>query len=210
MSSKSLVLAIALALTPLACGAAEDVGSAEPQSPHPVPPGSVRGPFVQAGTIFVVALDDAIDTFYTTPGTPFTATLVAPLSGEDGRVLVPRGAKVHGTLTSVGTRDTPTVRVDLQSIDTVAGRVPLRARVRSAEHYAWTGPPITEPSASYIYPYDFESYGSATTAEGAAPAGRPVEGMTMMQPREIRVPAGAQVVLQIVEPLLLPGAQLVH
>ncbi len=212
-SVKILVLGAALAL-PFALGACstaeEQVTSVGPQTPHPIAPGKVQGPFVQAGTLFSMRIDEPIDTFYTPPGTRFTGTVVTALTAPDGRVLVPIGAKVHGTVASVGDPEIPRIRVDLQNIDTVDGTIPLRAAVRSAQHYDWAGPPTPEPYASYIYPYDFLEYGSDTSAPGTSPPGRPVEGATMMQPREVRVPAGALVQVQIIDPLILPGARLVH
>jgi hypothetical protein len=203
-----LVLGAALVLG--ACSTAEEqVGSVGPQTPHPVPAERIEGPFVQAGTILTMRLDEPIDSFYTPPGTHFTGTVVTPLRGPDGRELVPYGAKVHGTVASVGDPEIPRLRVDLQNIDTVAGTVPLRAAVRRALHYDWAGPPTPEPYASYIYPYDFLEYGSDTSAPGTSPPGHRVEGATMMQPREVRVPAGALVQVQLVDPLMLPGARLI-
>jgi hypothetical protein len=204
-----IVGAAALALG--ACSTAEEqVGSIGPQTPHPVAPETIQGPYVQAGTLFSMLLDEPIDTFYTPPGTHFTGTVVTPLHGADGRVLVPYGAKVRGTVASVGDPEVPRIRVDLQNVDTVAGTIPLRAAVRSAQHYDWAGPPTPEPYASYIYPYDFLEYGSDTSAPGTSPPGHRVEGATMMQPREVRVPAGALVQVQLVDPLMLPGSRLVH
>lgn len=210
-SKKVFVLATALALPLGACSTAEEqVASVGPQTPHPVSPEKVQGPYVQAGALFSMQLDEPIDTFYTPAGTHFTGTVVTPLRGPDGSVLVRYGAKVRGTVASVGDPEIPRIRVDLQSIDTVAGTVPLRAAVRRAQHYDWAGPPTPEPYASYIYPYDFLEYGSDTAAPGTSPPGTPVEGATMMQPREVRVPAGALVQVQLVDPLMLPGARLVH
>jgi hypothetical protein len=206
-----LWLALALSFASVGCASAgDDIGSVGPQTPHPAASGTLLGPFVQAGTVFTMRLDEPIDTFYTAPGTQFTATVVTPLSGQDGHVLVPVGSKVRGVLASVGERDAPRIRVDLVDIDTVEGTVPLRAAVRSAQHADWAGPPTPEPYASYVYPYDFLDYGSDTAARDSSPSGRPVEGATMMQPREIRIPAGASVQVQLVDPLVLPGAHLAH
>lgn len=207
----TLIAGAVLALALGACSTREEqVSSIGPQTPHPVAPSQVEGPYVQAGTLFSMQLDEPIDTFYTAPGTHFTGTVVTPLRGPDGRVLVPYGAKVRGTLASVGDPEIPRIRVELQNIDTVAGTIPLHGAVRSAQHYDWAGPPTAEPYASYIYPYDFLEYGSDTSAPGTSAPEHPVEGATMMQPREIRVPAGALVQVQLVDPLMLPGARLVH
>lgn len=203
MRPKRIVLSLAILLAPLGCAAQDqqEVSSIGPQSPHPVPPGLIRGPFVQAGSVFAVALDGPIDTFYTPPGTRFTATVTTPLAGPDGRVLVPRGAKVHGTLASVGRADTPLIRVGLDSVDTVAGTLPLHAALRWAQHSDWKGPPTEEPYTSYVYSEGFLDYGTES-------AGGSTEGRTMMQPREVRIPKGAEIELQLTEALILPGASL--
>jgi hypothetical protein len=203
-------LALTLSLASMGCASAggDDIGSVGPQTPHPAAPGMLVGPFVQAGAVFTMRLEQPIDTFYSRTGTPFTATVVTPLSGQDGRVLVPVGAKVTGYVASVGEPDAPRVRVDLIDIDTVEGTVPLHAAVRSAQHSDWVAPPTPQPYAEYTYSYDFLDYGSATAARPSSPPGRPVEGATMMQPREIRIPAGALVQVQLVDPLTLPGSHL--
>lgn len=208
MSPRRIVLSTAVLLGLLACGTAQEVSSVGPQSPRLVPPGLIQGPYVQAGTVFAVALDGPIDTFYSQPGTKFTATVKTPLRGLDGRELVSEGAKVRGTVESVGEPDLPALRVQLDSIDTVAGTVPLHAAVRGSQHFAWQGPPTPEFYSSYVYPYDFLDYGTASEAPGATSAGRTVEGRTLMQPREIDVPAGAVLQLQLIEALVLPGAHL--
>lgn len=209
MALKLMVLSAAILLAPFGCGNRQDVASVGSQTPHPVQPGTIRGPYVQAGALFSIKLDRPIDTFSTQPGTPFTAQTTAPLRGEDGRVLVALGARVRGVVASIGTEDTPLIGVQLESIDTIAGPVPLRAAVRTSQHYSWTGPPTPQaPYGSEVYPFGFTNYGSATwTPQGAIP-GRPAEGRAMMQPREIDIPAGALLQLQLIEPLVLPGAQL--
>jgi hypothetical protein len=208
MRATRIVLSMALLLAPLACGEEQEVASIGPQSPQPVAPGVIRGPYVQAGTAFWVRLDQPIDTFYTSPGAPLSAKVAAPVQGWDGQVLVPTGALVRGTLASVGEGDAPIIRVQLQSIDTIRGTVPLHASIRSAQHYDWKGPPTPETITADVYPYDFEDYGTETSSSNTSVPGRPVEGRTLMQPREVHVPAGALLRLQLTEPLVLPGAQL--
>lgn len=132
---------------------------------------------------------------------------MAPIQSPDGSLVVAAGAKVRGTLASVGSPDAPLIRVQLDRIDTVAGSLPLHASVRSAEHFAWRGPPTPDTTASYVFPYGFTDYGS----DERAPAdSSQAEGRALMQPREIRVPAGAVMRLELVDPLVLPGAQLAH
>jgi hypothetical protein len=209
MRPRDIALSIATLLTPLACATAGgEVASVGPQTPHLLPPGAVQGPYVQGGTIFLARLDQPVDTYYTPPGKRFTASVTTPLRGSDGRVLVPVGAKVRGTLASVGDQDIPLLRVQLDSIDTVAGTLPLLASVLGAQHYGWMGPPTPGPYASYLYSYGFSDYGTAASSTVTSGPGQPVEGRTLMQPREIDVPTGALMQLQLVEPLVLPGARL--
>lgn len=206
MSPAKVALLVIVWLGCAGCGTSAEIASVGPQSPEPVAPGTIQGPFVQAGTVFQVKLDEAIDTYYTPPGTPLTATVQAPIVAQDGRVVVPAGAKVRGTLASVGTPDMPVIRVQLGRIDSAAGAIPLHAAVRAAEHFAWAGPPTPDPSASYVFPYGFTDYGSNVDAPGGP--GERGEGRTLMQPRELRVPAGAAMQLVLTEPLVLPGARL--
>ncbi len=205
MSAKHAIIAMSVLLPPLACGTVQEVSSVGPQNPHPLPAGSVAGPYVQAGTQFSARLDQRIDTLYTPPGTRFSATTTAPLLASDGRVIVPSGAKIRGVVMSVGDADAPILRLDLEDIDTVEGPVPLHAAVRAAQHHDWAGPPTTTLyEESLVYPNDFEDYGGEKRApDNSLPEGRP-EGRTLMQPREIDVPAGAVLQLRLSEPVVLP------
>jgi hypothetical protein len=209
MSPRKLAASMLVALAPLtqlACGASADIASVGPDEPHPAEAGTVAGPFIQAGSMLVVRLDSPIDTFDTAPGTHFTATVVAPMYMENGFTLVKAGAKVQGTLVSSGTPESPHVRLSFESIETTRGSVPLRAVLRSTEHYDWQGPPLYTPGQALRWPYDFGDYHEDTAPAGALP-GRPVEGRAMMQPREIHVPWGAVMRLQVTEPVLLPGSR---
>ena len=62
MNTKHAIVAMAVLLAPLACGTEPEVSSIGPQSPRPLPAGSVAGPYVQAGTQFSVQLDERIQT----------------------------------------------------------------------------------------------------------------------------------------------------
>jgi len=116
MNTKCAIVALGVLLAPLACGTQQEISSVGPQSPHLLPAGAVVGPHVQAGTLFSVSLDQPIDTFYSAPGTRFTATVTAPLQAPDGQVIVRSGAKIRGAVESVGEADAPMLRVDLENI----------------------------------------------------------------------------------------------
>lgn len=208
--SLSWISAVALASGAMACGTSmpPEVSSVGPQTVAHVAPGSIVGPYVPAGTLLTVRADQPLDTYYTAPGSTFTATVVTPLRDPGGRVLVPEGAKVHGTFVSYGRPDEPRVRVALQSIDTVEGTVPLQAAVRRAQHVDWTGPPELTPRQAYQFPYDFLEYGNETA--GPSDPNQPTLGYEIEQPRQVHVPSGALLDLQLVGPLALPGARVVH
>jgi len=200
---RSLVLATVagLGLGALAACSSPAVTSVGPQHPRPASPGAIAGPFVPAGIVFGVRLDQPLDTYYTPPRTLFTATLIEPLRATDGRVVVPEGAKVTGELVSSGPPSLrKQLRLRLLSVDTVAGRAPLEAKVTTAQHVAWNGPPRIELRVS---PYDFYGYGGdtsvANTQMGQSPFGYQLE-----TPREVRLPKGAEMQLELVRPLILP------
>ena len=204
MVPRTLALCMGTLLAAIGCGSQQAVGSVGPQTPTPVAPEVIRGPFVQAGTVFTVTVDEAIDTFYTPPGTRFTATMRDGLLDQSGRALVLPRAKVRGTLASVGATDIPLIRVQIDLIDTVVGSVPCHAAVRSAEHFAWAGPPTPDPNTPDLLPHGAID-SNQDRAEPRDPLGRTVEGRALMQPRELRVPAGAVIQLVLTQPLVLPG-----
>jgi hypothetical protein len=167
---------------PTACAEQGQVLSVGPQQVQTVPPAAVAGPYVPSVTLFTARIDAPLDTFYTAPGSTFDAVVVTPLVGPDGRILVPYGAELFGTFVSQGSPDRPRILVAIHAVDTVDGTVPVAAVVRSAQHVDWIGPPVPEPLFGYEYPHE--------------------------QPAQVRVPRGALIELQLVEPLLLPDARL--
>lgn len=152
--------------------------------------------------MFSVRIDQTLDSYDTAPGTPFTATVVDPLRASDGRILVPYGAKVTGIFVSYGTPTHPRVRVELRSIETVDGRVPLRATVRGAQHLDWVGPVKLGMRPSYGL---LESGWTGMPPTPSSQSGAPEIGYTMQaRPRQVLVPRGALVALILVEPIVAP------
>jgi hypothetical protein len=145
-------------------------------------------------------MDQAVDTYFTEPGSPFTATVVNPLVGSHGELVVPYGAKVAGTIASVGSRDAPRVRLGLDSIETVRGRVPFQAAVRQSQYYRWLGPDPLDLAASTAEPY-LRPWDATSNAYGN------LYGYGLSQPREVHIPEGALLELSLVEPVVLgsPG-----
>lgn len=91
--SRSL-LAGCLALLVAACGAASGTDRIE----------------VDAGTTLTANLDQELSTATASKGDAVSATVTAPVTGEDGAVLIPSGARLQGEVTGVrdeGSREKP-------------------------------------------------------------------------------------------------------
>ncbi len=201
-----LLLSSIVASPALGCAHAlqPEIASVGPEKPQPAAPGAISAPFVQAGTIFSVQTNEPLDTYFTAPGTRFTATVVDPLFAADGQLVVPYGALVHGTVTSVGPYERPRLRVHIDSIDTVRGTVPLTAALRDAQHYGWLGPDPLEAQTSVSPAQRFEY----PDIERRLPSPdlfsyQDQYGFNTQQPREIRVPRGALLELALVRPLVM-------
>jgi hypothetical protein len=181
---------------------APEVASVVPRGQATSP---IHGPFVAAGTLFSVEVDEPIDTYYSPEGSAFTATVVDPLFDSRGQLVVPYGAKLRGTIASVGTYELPKLRIALRSIDTVRGPTAIEAAVREAQHYQWAGPdPLTvDTSSAHTYT---GRYGQIPTGEHSADLfGYQAEyGFGTTQPREVRIPKGAIMELSLVAPLAVP------
>jgi hypothetical protein len=186
------------------------VASTGPQTPAPIAPGRVDGPFVQAGAMFSMRMDAPIDTFYTAPGTPITATLLNPLVDSTGRIAAAYGAKVHGTVEGAGTEERPRLRVQIDSIDTINGTLPMQAAIRHAQQVRWAGPArvIAESSAwdadTFLTPGDVEP-GDRPGGPFTPVTGTPYYAEVMQRPREVRVPQNAMVQVVLIRPIVLRG-----
>ncbi len=206
MMNSRLLLAV-FATAPLGCAMAlqPPVATVGPQNPVPASATSVAGPFVQAGAVFSVKMDQPIDTYFSAQGAPFTATVVSPLVDSSGQLVVPYGAKLRGTISSVGTDELPNVRFALQSIDTVRGPVPVEAAVREAQYYEWAGPDPLIVEAAPRLPYATARQGSGLGTASANLFGyQSAYGYGTTQPREVRIPTGAILELALVAPLAMP------
>jgi hypothetical protein len=190
-------------------GCAEGLQTAEPQDIR-YAKGPVEGPYVQAGTMMRVRMDQALGTEISQEGTRWTATVLEPVRGPDGRVVVPAGAKVYGAVQDVDSGSRPLLKLDIQGVQTRFGAAPLEAKIARAEKYEYES---YEPVAygpgwgydPYMFGYDpYLGYDAAFYPYGWTAAGPGyVGGYT--EP-EIRVPRGATLVLQLTRPLI-PGEQ---
>ncbi len=201
----SRLLSVLVALAPVGCASAlePEVASVGPQTPDAASPARVVGPSVLAGTLFSAQMDQPIDTYYSAEGAFFTATVVDPLFDAQGQLLVPYGAKLRGTIASVGTHDLPRLRIALDSIDTVRGSAPIAAAVRDVQHYEWTGPDPLALDTSSGPSYSRQDLPSAQRSAGLF-GYQSAYGNGTTQPREVRVPSGAIMELALVRPLTRP------
>lgn len=107
------------------------------RAPEPAPP--EPGPTVAAvpvGTTFSVTLNQTLSTRTNQPGDAFSGTLAGPVLADDGRVLIPAGATVHGRVTEVAKSDhvgeTAIIKLAFESIEFGGKTYPLSATVLEA------------------------------------------------------------------------------
>lgn len=106
-------------------------------APGFTPESEVRAPTpgeiaVPAGARLGVRVEDALSTETSTPGDTFTATVLTPLRGPDGTVVIQEGAKVHGRVLAVEKEPAPSLKLVFETVDTAMGRRRLRATLASA------------------------------------------------------------------------------
>jgi hypothetical protein len=189
----------------LLSGCTPDVATVGPQHVRTLDPARIQGPYVPAGTTVTVRMVDPIDTLHSPPGQPFSATVSAPLRAPDGRLVVPAGASVHGTLVSTGGRLTPWLSLALDRVETVDGPAPISAAVQHAQRGTFPGPAqvVPIPRGDYVghlYPYDTWATGYGSIGGGPLGFGYDVEYR-----REVRIPAGGAIELRLTRPLIPPG-----
>ena len=201
----------------VAGGCYSTVSSTSPRRVRDVDPARVQGPYVPAGARFSVRLNNDIDTMRSATGQPFTGVVEVALTGPNGQVVVPAGAAIRGHLASTGSAISPSVRLDFESVDTVNGPAAIEARVKASNYQAYLGPPMFVPAPSYGYSsawgYGYAGPGFPFGGYGVAPyGGGPYYGgdlYTPIQPREVRLPQGARLELQLTRPILPPGVRVV-
>ena len=92
---------------------------------------------LDAGRQFTMATSQTISSHNAKPGDPFTATVVANVSDGAGRVTIPAGSEVSGTITDVKSASNPsssgTLTLTVNSV-TVRGRsYPIEASIDSLD-----------------------------------------------------------------------------
>lgn len=84
------------------------------------------------GTRFTVLLTSDVAAGPEGKGAPFRGSIRDPLLAPDGTVVVRRGAWLHGVVAPAGVRPSAVVAVDLTTVQTMDGEVPIAARLAGA------------------------------------------------------------------------------
>ncbi|HEX7120713.1 MAG TPA: hypothetical protein VF212_18110 [Longimicrobiales bacterium] len=125
----SLKTAAALALALGACRSAE-VETGPAVGVQPAPP---TADAIPAGTLMEVELNQTIGTEENRVGDRFTATVTRPLVAQNGQVVVPQGALVHGVVTGLDDSDhlgdQAAIRVNFERITFQGRSYPFAAEV---------------------------------------------------------------------------------
>ncbi len=170
---------------------------------HAPPAGTIALP---AGARLDVHVDDALSTETSQPGDAFTATVLAPVRGPDGRVVVQEGAKIRGRVLSIEKAENgrdPSMRVLFENVDTTMGRRKLRATLASAVDGTVAMQPTTAGQTTLRDravgggpPSPIAAPPNAATANEEAPDGADEDG----EPAVV-IPEGSVLELVLVQPL---------
>lgn len=188
--------ALAVGVTSLGGCAGRVVRTTSPKDIVAASPTSTPVPFVQAGTRFTVRLHEALSTRTAIPGERFTAEVVQPLVGDDGRVLVPAGALLVGRVAEVQTGP-PRLTLALEEIQTAYGPAQIEASVTKADarvYLAGRPSPVTAYPPAPTQQYAFPDYGS--------PVGRAYPGILVGQ---ADLAPGSPLELVLTRPLAAPS-----
>jgi hypothetical protein len=119
------------------------VAPAHEQRLHLTSAGEVMGPYVAAGTAFTVELVQPLASDPSLAGTHVLLELRENLDASDGTNVVARGAFIHATIVAAGRAPDAFLKIDLTTVRTMQGDVPIAARLAGA-------PPAPDSTA-----YDF-------------------------------------------------------
>lgn len=204
-TNQTLTAMLVLALTgSLGCAAEKpQVMAAGPQTAEYVSTDDIRGPFAQSGTQFSVILDQELDTKTSYVGQPFTATVGAPIYSTSGRIIVPKGATLEGEVVNIG-QEPSSLTLHFSSIKIGNRRTGVDAKIVT------TG---AEPYESRVVAY-YPPHGLGPSIiyfpEGKRPDTPTPHGAAMelygyygpMTLRELKVPKGSTMQLELTRPLL--------
>lgn len=110
----------------------ESAGTVSPSVSMPADANSVP-----SGTSLTLRLNDRLGTENSKVGDRFTATVASDLRAQDGSVVVPSGAVVHGTVTGLKESDNASeqaaIRLDFERININGRDYPFEARIEQAD-----------------------------------------------------------------------------
>jgi hypothetical protein len=155
---------------------------------------------VPAGTEFAVRLNNPLGSNINTPGELISAEVSSPIVDDHGQTFVPVGARVEGRVVRVTSQGAPSIQLDLYSIDTAHGRMPLKATARRDQPGGgFSADEIYQPGLDYnvvlIPPRQ-------TTQPGVG--GGPVLGGQAPAAQGLQLPAGSPIHMVLVRPLTWP------
>jgi hypothetical protein len=109
-----------------------------PPAPKPKPaPAAPATRTAAAGSFVDLAVSDTLSSRFTKVGDGFTAAVVADVKDAQGRVVIPAGATVRGTVTGVKPAPNPrtpgTLTLSLSSVSVGGTSYPIDARIDSLE-----------------------------------------------------------------------------
>ena len=202
ISSALLILASACSTVPAVSTASHRV--------HSVDNARIQGLHVPAGSTVSVRLTQPIGTTFSAAGEQFTAVVQRPLVDVSGITLVHAGSRITGRISSTVGMTGPRIHLTLDRIESIAGPLPLSARLQSSNAEVYAG----QPEYSMVLIGD-DSLLAARHADASQRAhtyaGLPIGGgpsgtlYRVYRPREVIVPAGATLDFVLTRPLLAPG-----
>jgi hypothetical protein len=109
----------------------------KPQPPAARPPAAPATRTAAAGSFLDLAVSDTLSSGSTKVGDAFTATVVADVKDANGRVVIPAGSTVHGSVTAVKPAPNPstpgTLQLALTSVTVGGTDYPIDAKIDSLE-----------------------------------------------------------------------------
>jgi hypothetical protein len=110
-----------------------------PPAPKPAPatPAAPATRTADAGSFLDLSVSDTLSSRFTKAGDAFTASVVADVKDARGRVVIPVGSVVHGTVVEVKPAPDPrtpgTLTLSLTSVSVGGSSYPIEARIDSVE-----------------------------------------------------------------------------
>jgi outer membrane protein with glycine zipper len=109
----------------------------KPAAPRPAPTPTAVSRTAAAGSFLDMAVSDSLSSRTTKVGDAFTASVVSDVRDGNGRVVIPAGSTVHGTVSAVKPAPNPstpgTLQLALTSVTVGGTDYPLNAKIDSLE-----------------------------------------------------------------------------